>query len=245
MRRMITQAVVLLAVAGAVGAYFAFTRPPKVGLPADLNSGFAPLPVRESGKAGSPAAEPKAQERVGEKAPTNASTKAPAPAQAAAPAPAPAATAAAPKAAAPATAPAAPKGGASGGGASASSDIMIPLARAKEIYDAQEVGGRGVVFVDARNWAEFSAGHIRGAMWIDKKHFDGAAPRKIREFLPGNAVVVYCHGELCTDSEAVVRRLHALNLGIGPFFILSDGFEAWKRAGYPVDSGSEVGFDVR
>ncbi|QYU66277.1 rhodanese-like domain-containing protein [Leptolyngbya sp. 15MV] len=118
-------------------------------------------------------------------------------------------------------------------------------ARAKEIYDAQEVGGRGVVFVDARNWTEFSAGHIRGAMWIDKKHFDGATPRKIREFLPGNAVVVYCHGELCTDSEAVVRRLHALNLGIGPFFILRDGFDAWKRAGYPVDSGSEVGFDVR
>lgn len=239
MRRMITQAVVLLAVAGAVGAYFAFTRPPKIGLPTDLNSGFAPLPVRDTGKAGpttppTPAAEAKAPEQAPDNAPSKTPEK---------PAEKPAEV---PKTAAPVASPATtPPAAGSSTAASAKSDIMIPLARAKEIYDAQEVGGRGVVFVDARNWTEFSAGHIRGAMWIDKKHFDGATPRKIREFLPGNAVVVYCHGELCTDSEAVVRRLHALNLGIGPFFILRDGFDAWKRAGYPVDSGSEVGFDVR
>jgi rhodanese-related sulfurtransferase len=119
---------------------------------------------------------------------------------------------------------------------------FISLEEAKALHD------KGVIFIDARTYVEFTEGHIAGAMHCDKKYFDGAAPKKVRDYLPGQEVVVYCHGAECTDSEAVVKRLIALNLGIGPYHIIKDGFPGWQEKnkvdpqGYPIDQGGEVGF---
>ena len=121
-------------------------------------------------------------------------------------------------------------------------DYMIDLATAKQLWDTKKYKDRDVIFVDAREYVEYQEGHIAGAMSCPKRRFDGAAPKYVREYLPGNAVVVYCHGELCTDSEAVVKRLIALKLDIGPFFIIKDGLPAWIKAGYPVNKGDSEGF---
>jgi hypothetical protein len=40
----------------------------------------------------------------------------------------------------------------------------------------------------------------------------------------------------------VIRRLLALNKGIGPMHIIGDGFPGWQKAGYPTESGPEAGF---
>jgi rhodanese-related sulfurtransferase len=132
------------------------------------------------------------------------------------------------------TGPAAPTGAAHP--ASAAEAYFISLPDAKKLFDSGTV-----IFVDARAFAEYRDGHVRGAMHLDKGRIAGSIS-KIRGYLQGVEVVVYCHGAECTDSEAVIKRLQALNLGIGPYHILKDGFPGWEKAGYPVDKGDEVGF---
>lgn len=111
--------------------------------------------------------------------------------------------------------------------------LFISLAKAKELLDHGDA-----VFVDARPYDDFKAGHVLGAVHIDKKYFDGAAGADIaKKNLMGQRVVVYCHGADCTDSEAVAKRLIALNLNIGPVHIIKEGFPGWKAAGYPVEQG--------
>jgi hypothetical protein len=121
---------------------------------------------------------------------------------------------------------------------------MISVDRAKQLYDAKEVDGRQVVFVDARTFLEFrDDGHIRGAMHYSKDYTRGPPQPKVRNYLPGSAVVIYCHGELCTDSIDVGRYFESLKLDIGPIFVIKDGIPAWKKV-HPdlVDKGNEVGF---
>lgn len=122
-------------------------------------------------------------------------------------------------------------------------DYFIGIDEAKKKFDE-----KSAIFIDAREFVDYRDGHIAGAMSCPKRRFDGAVPKYIREYLPGNAVVIYCHGAECTDSEAVVKRLMALNLQIGPFYILKDGFPGWQDRnkkdpkGYPINTGDNEGF---
>src|SRR5262249_26341678 len=121
-------------------------------------------------------------------------------------------------------------------------DYFITLPMAKKLFDDKKWHDKDLIFVDAREYREYAEGHIAGAMSCPKQRFDGAVPKYVRNYLPGNAVVIYCHGADCTDSEAVVKRLSALNLSIGPMFIIKDGFPGWKDAGYPINKGDSEGF---
>lgn len=121
-------------------------------------------------------------------------------------------------------------------------DYMISIEEAKAKWDKAQAG-ENIVFVDAREFVEYKEGHIARAMSCPKRRFDGAAPAYVRNNLPGMEVVVYCHGELCTDSEAVIIRLQALKLNIGPFYIIRDGYPAWVKAGYPINTGDSEGWN--
>lgn len=122
---------------------------------------------------------------------------------------------------------------------------MISVERAKQLYDAREVDGRQVVFIDARTFLEFrDDGHVRGAMHYSKDYTRGPPQPKVRNYLPGSAVVIYCHGELCTDSIDVGRYFESLKLDIGPIFVIKDGIPAFKKAYADlIDKGNEVGFN--
>jgi rhodanese-related sulfurtransferase len=93
------------------------------------------------------------------------------------------------------------------------------------------------VFVDARNQEQYRQGHIPGAWLLD--HF--RIERYIDEVLPmcqgAEAVVVYCSGGQCEDSEYVVGDL--LNFGINPSVIhlYVDGLEEWIDKGMPLELG--------
>lgn len=121
-------------------------------------------------------------------------------------------------------------------------DYMVTIEQAKTLWDKSQAG-ENIVFVDAREFVEYREGHIARAMSCPKRRFDGAAPAYVRNNLPGMAVVVYCHGELCTDSEAVIIRLQALKLSIGPFYIIRDGYPGWVKAGHPVNTGDSEGWN--
>ncbi len=116
-------------------------------------------------------------------------------------------------------------------------ELFISMDDAKKFYD-----GKQAIFIDARPKDEYIKSHIMGAMQLEKGDFDKGVPAKI-DYLVGSTVIVYCHGELCTDSENVVKRLAASNKGIGPFHIIKAGFPGWEAAKYPMDAGREVGFD--
>lgn len=248
MKSTLTQVVILLAVAGAIGGVFALTRPPKLTAP-PAQPQTTPAKVDQT-KTGTSTTEPKtpAKSDTPSKAPEpKPEAKAESKAQPAAPAksepapqPAPK-TVATPAAPAPAQ-PEAPKPAALSEAEQKGGFKFVDLAWAKKVHDEQSLDGQGVIFIDARIFKDFTDGHIPGSMHIDKRYFDGAAPKKIRDYLPGNAVVVYCGGADCTDSEAVVLRLRTLNIGIGPYYVLKAGFPGWKQAGYPIATGGEVGF---
>jgi rhodanese-related sulfurtransferase len=119
-------------------------------------------------------------------------------------------------------------------------DWFITAAQAKELYDKKSRGEWDGYFLDARPYNEYMDGHIPGAMALDKNKM---LQPKVRNYLKGMPVIIYCHGETCTDSEAVAKRLIALKYNIGPIKIIKDGWPGWQKGGYPIDKGHEVGFD--
>jgi rhodanese-related sulfurtransferase len=131
-----------------------------------------------------------------------------------------------------------PQTGVTGGTPAASNDLFVTVDAAKAIFDSQRA-----IFIDARPIADYLKGHIPNAMHLEKDVFNGPPPAKVLNYLPGMEVVVYCHGEMCTDSENVIKRLVALNKGIGPYRIIKEGFPGWVKAGHPSATGAEVGFE--
>lgn len=208
------QVAIILGAGLATGFAFSMNSKVQLHLDPNINKGIpAPQPKGPSGPTGT--ASPTG---------TTAPTGQPAPTGATAPTGQPAATAATgPTATAP---------------TGETTDVFVSLDYAKKLFDSHSA-----VFIDARPKAEFLKSHITGAMQLEKGDLDAAPPAKVLNYLPGSAVIVYCHGQLCTDSENVVKRLVALNKGIGPFHIIKDGFPGWEAAKYPIETGPEVGFE--
>ncbi len=233
MRSILTQAAVIIVVAGAVGGYFAFTRPPTLGTPASPGDRPAAAPGTSPAAPKSDASTSGTSPQGGTTKPESGTTEDPSKKPSdgkQTPPPQPKVDPKPPQAkASPAATPAKP-------------ERMISLERAKKLFDDQSLDGKSVVFVDAREYWHYTDEHVLGAMHVDKRYFDGAAPKKVLNYLPGNVVVVYCMGADCTDSEAVAQRLEALNLNIGPIFVMKDGLPAWINAKYPTAKGGEVGF---
>lgn len=119
----------------------------------------------------------------------------------------------------------------------AAPNYFITLERAKELFDKGQADGT-VFFVDARPMADYQKGHVTGATYLPPG-FGGIYAKKAKEYFPGQTVVVYCHGATCTDSEEVMIGLQNLKTGIGPIYILKDGFDAWRARGWPVDNGPD------
>ena len=110
----------------------------------------------------------------------------------------------------------------------------ISLAQARELYDAGMCH-----FIDARTEADFAKGHITGAIFMPPSAFFGG--KLPDELLNGKLirawnVVVYCTGGDCDASENVAIRLK--EQGFNPR-IFHEGFDAWKRAGYPTTEGAQ------
>jgi len=107
---------------------------------------------------------------------------------------------------------------------------VVELARVKELAD----GGGGMV-LDARSVEDYAAGHVPGALSLPREAFYETLaelePLLSREEL----VVTYCSGPECDDALAIARWLR--EQGFAQVALFVDGFEAWRRAGYPVETG--------
>lgn len=139
----------------------------------------------------------------------------------------------APSGLAPSAAPAATTGATSPAATAAATgkEGDITLAQARSLYE------QGVMFVDARSLAEFTAEHVEGAVHLPLESLEGGSrPAALDVLDPGAKVVIYCGGGDCHASHDVAIRLNAL--GFRNCYVMVDGFPAWKAAGYEVTGGA-------
>lgn len=107
---------------------------------------------------------------------------------------------------------------------------FIPLDQAKKLWESG-----GAVFIDAREPADFAAGHIGNALNLPvqsfAQHFGELAP-VISSGLP---LVLYCDGKECDLSHRLAANLR--QQGQTNVHILFNGWTAWREAGFPVTPG--------
>lgn len=104
-------------------------------------------------------------------------------------------------------------------------DSMEPIPRDELMQRAKE----GLVTVlDVRPVAEFTAGHLPGAINVPvaqlKKH--------LAHFDPRQEIVAYCRGPYCVLAFQAVKLLRNKGFQVRR---LQDGYPEWKSAGLPVE----------
>ncbi|MDQ7782529.1 MAG: rhodanese-like domain-containing protein [Desulfomonilaceae bacterium] len=89
------------------------------------------------------------------------------------------------------------------------------------------------LFVDTRTREEYSEGHVKRALFLPayekEEQFLTVEPLLTEDSL----LILYCHGPECEMAEQVAGFL--VQLGYKKLAIMSAGYEAWRRAGYPVE----------
>lgn len=110
-------------------------------------------------------------------------------------------------------------------------DETVTLDRAKQLWDSG-----AAFFLDAREPADFAAGHIANAFNLPaetfEEYFDKVAPM----LAPNSTIVAYCNGEDCELSHRVADQLK--QRGYADIHILVNGWTVWERAGYPIQTGA-------
>ena len=109
---------------------------------------------------------------------------------------------------------------------------FIALDQAKQLWH------RGAaVFLDAREPADYAAGHIGNALNLPAQsfaqHFGEVAPI----LTPDAELVLYCDGKECELSHRLAQSLR--QQGYANLHILSNGWTAWRQARLPTTSGGQ------
>lgn len=108
--------------------------------------------------------------------------------------------------------------------------VQIKLATARSLFDAG-----AALFLDARDAAEYEAGHIPGALRLTR---DDALsePERVKRLAPlGKPIVTYCEGGVCEASLDLARAL--VDAGFRKVLVYAGGFPEWAAAGDPVARG--------
>jgi len=98
----------------------------------------------------------------------------------------------------------------------------------KQIFDIGKA-----VFVDARPYAEYEKGHIRGAISFPPTRFDEQIEAFISAYPPSTSIVTYCSGRECRDSHELAQML--IDSGFSETKVFVDGYPSWEKEGYPIE----------
>lgn len=89
------------------------------------------------------------------------------------------------------------------------------------------------VFVDARDYEDFEAGHVRGAVHLPASDPDGAF-EAARHRLPEDfRLIIYCSNAECDMAEKIAKFLHGK--GYTQICILGPGLSGWRKDGHPTE----------
>ncbi len=94
-----------------------------------------------------------------------------------------------------------------------------------------------IVLIDARDDAAYKAGRIPGAIQLDYYRLEGYIERVMDAALAAQQVIVYCNGGRCEDSLLVCQELELRGIPRTAIALFKDGWEAWKAADLPIESG--------
>lgn len=120
-------------------------------------------------------------------------------------------------------------------------DLVVEAkSQIKEVSTAESQALLGKrVFVDVREYDEFAAGHLPGAINI---------PRGVLEFKIGmvpecankdGTFVVYCR----TSGRAALSVVQLQKIGYRDVISMAGGFEAWSNEGRPTEKPQPINFE--
>lgn len=115
--------------------------------------------------------------------------------------------------------------------------VKVSLVDEKEAR--QYFDDRATVFVDSRNCDDYAKSHVKGAICFPPERAEEryAATESL---LPlESRIILYCYGPECDMAEKVGEFLG--QRGYTNMLIMSSGFAAWERAGFPVERSIESG----
>jgi rhodanese-related sulfurtransferase len=105
---------------------------------------------------------------------------------------------------------------------------VLTLEQARDFFEDGET-----VFVDARDYDDFEAGRVRGAVHLPagdpETAFEAARAQAPEDF----RVIIYCSSPECDMAEKIAKFLHGK--GYKDLSILGPGLSGWKKAGYPTE----------
>jgi rhodanese-related sulfurtransferase len=105
---------------------------------------------------------------------------------------------------------------------------IVSLEQAREV-----VSGSGFLVLDARSASDFDKGHLPGAISFPNATRGESYYELAALLQPDQPLLIYCSGKTCDD--ALQLGLFLREQGYKKILLFSDGFQAWKEAGLPVE----------
>jgi rhodanese-related sulfurtransferase len=109
---------------------------------------------------------------------------------------------------------------------------LVTLKEAKALWDEGKV-----VFVDVRNAADYSFGHIDGAINIPEQTFAETFPEYRSRLQQAQHIIVYCQSRDCGKSLWAALRLR--QQGLLQTRIYPHGWNEWTERGMPITGQSD------
>jgi len=103
---------------------------------------------------------------------------------------------------------------------------QMPQMTAEELHHRMQ--GASTQVLDVRREGEWQSGHIEGAEWFPLDNFKVSAP----EIDPTVPLVVHCQG----GYRSMIACSLLLRAGAKDVINMSGGFDAWRKAGLPVET---------
>ncbi len=89
------------------------------------------------------------------------------------------------------------------------------------------------VFVDDRREEDYRERHVRSAVFLPEENVEERFAT-VQGLMPEDSrIILYCYGPECDMAEKVAQFL--AQKGYKNMMIMTAGFRAWEKAGYPVE----------
>ena len=115
-------------------------------------------------------------------------------------------------------------------------EVEFSAPKAIHLEQAYSLFNKGVLFIDARDEADYLVGHITNAINIPFDDFDNHK-QKLQTISKNKPVVVYCAGTECDLSILLANLL--FDEGYKQVYIFFGGWGEWLEADYPVKLNTE------
>lgn len=114
--------------------------------------------------------------------------------------------------------------------------VAFSAPKAIKLEQAYSLFNKGILFIDARDEADYLAGHITNAINIPFDDFDNHK-QKLESISKNKPVVIYCAGTECDLSILLGNLL--FDEGYKQVYIFFGGWNEWLDANYPVKHSLE------